>query len=133
VVTVDDRWYRFRVHTAEVAGAIGLGRIKEVHHPSYARRSDPLVISPVEYFDYDKVGNKIFEASRRGQTTTFDFDSLNRPLQQTDPGVSVNGDGTGGYRVPGEIVTEYDWVGNATAGGWAVAGDMGRVHGPWQE
>ena len=54
------------------------------------------------------VWNLLSRTSRRGETTVFLFDTLNRVVRQTDP--VVTGDVVGGT-----IETEYDDVGNQTA------------------
>ncbi|PWS15403.1 hypothetical protein DKP79_28130, partial [Klebsiella pneumoniae] len=44
-------------------------------------------LAPTEGFEYDAVGNLTAETSRRGNTTTYEYDDLNRVVKQTDPQV----------------------------------------------
>ncbi len=54
--------------------------------------------------EYDAVGNKLSDTSRRGETTSYLFDSLNRAVRQTDPQIGT---------FPGGVTSRsYDSVGN---------------------
>jgi YD repeat-containing protein len=79
----------------------------EVEEHYTAFRVGAMTMAPSETFVYDKVGNLVSRTSRRGQTTTFGFDDLNRVVQQTDPLVA-------GETEAGVSTTGYDDVGNVT-------------------
>ena len=65
----------------------------------------PLTLSPSESFAYDRVGNLVSRTSRRGYTTEFVFDDLNRGVKQVDPLL-------GGEATRGETVSVFDPAGN---------------------
>lgn len=65
-----------------------MGRIDLITHPPYSTPGPTIVtFNPTEDFDYDLNGNLISRVSRRGETTTYEFDSLNRPVRQVDPAI----------------------------------------------
>ena len=90
-----------------VSGYDRLNRVTLITHPSYTRPSDSAVLSPTESYTYDDVGNLLTQTSRRGETTPFLFDTLNRVVRQTDPVLT-------GEVLGGRIDSEYDDVGNQT-------------------
>ena len=65
----------------------------------------PLTLSPSESFAYDRVGNLVSRTSRRGFTTGFVFDDLNRGVKQVDPLL-------GGEATRGETTAVFDPAGN---------------------
>ena len=65
----------------------------------------PLTLQPSESFTYDKVGNLVSRTSRRGYTTDFVFDDLNRGVKQVDPLL-------GGEATRGETTSVFDPAGN---------------------
>jgi RHS repeat-associated protein len=81
----------------------GLGRVTRVTYPSYTPPGGVAVI-PVEVFGFDGNGNVVSRTDRRGQTTSFVFDGLNRVVRQTDPKV--------GAAAAGVVSVGYDDVGN---------------------
>ena len=82
-----------------------LGRVTQIIHPA-ATISGGAVVSPTESFVFDTVGNLTSRTDRRGQTTTFTFDGLNRSTTQVDPIVGAN---------PHGVITHfYDDTGNQT-------------------
>ncbi len=88
-----------------------LDRIERIDHPPYTTPdlgSGSTTLSPAEIFAYDKVGNLTSETSRRGFTTDYEYDDLNRVASMLDPPASA-GD-------PRGLSTyEYDDAGNRTA------------------
>ena len=102
-------------HTQDANGNITttsydrLGRKVSVTHPSYTPPGfSP--ITPVESFGYDAVGNLTSQTTRRGFTTTYEYDIYNRVSKQTDPGPGGGGGG-GGTQFFEETFT-------GTSGGW---------------
>ena len=99
-------------HTQDARGNVTvsmfdrLGRVTRIDHPSY---TDPqsTVITPFETFVFDAVGNLVSRTSRRGETTDFVFDDLNRVATVTEPLVS-------GEAARGVSEVYYDDVGNTT-------------------
>lgn len=63
-----------------------LGRQTTITAPVYTQPgSSPATLQPTEIRSYDAVGNLIASTDRRGNTTDFEFDSLNRATRQTAP------------------------------------------------
>lgn len=102
-----------RTHTEDANGNVtvsvfdGLDRLAGILHPSYTPPGGSSV-NAVEVFGYDAVGNLTSKTSRRGNTTTYAYDNLNRVVAQTDPTIT-------GETGPGVTRFEYDDVGNQTA------------------
>ncbi|MCP4306804.1 MAG: hypothetical protein GY788_18400, partial [bacterium] len=67
-----------------------------------------MALQPVETFRYDPVGNMSSQTSRRGETTIYAFDDLNRVVEQTDPLVT-------GEATAGTVELFYNDVGEQTA------------------
>ena len=86
----------------------GLGRVTRTTYPSYTPPGGVAIV-PVELFGYDANGNLVSKTDRRGQTTTYLFDGLNRVVRQTDPKV--------GAAAAGVVSIGYDDVGNTV---WRV-------------
>ncbi|MGB8858510.1 MAG: RHS repeat-associated core domain-containing protein, partial [Ilumatobacteraceae bacterium] len=82
-----------------------LGRVTMITHPA-APVSGGGTVAPTEHFAFDAVGNLVARTDRRGETTTFTYDGLNRAVTQTDPAVGVS--------PAGVVATAYDDSGNAT-------------------
>lgn len=83
-----------------------LNRVTLITHPSYVD-PDAVTVTATESFTYDKVGNLTARIDRRGETTDFTFDNLNRVVRQLDPLV------TGEAQRGAERYT-YDDQGNRT-------------------
>lgn len=82
-----------------------LGRVTVITHPA-AAIAGGATSSPTEQFSFDPVGNLLTRTDRRGETTTYTYDGLNRAITQTDPAV--------GAALPGVIHNAYDDSGNLT-------------------
>lgn len=89
-----------------------LGRLVQVTYPS-STDSTGQVLQPVETFAYDAVGNQTTHTDRRGNTTTFQFDGLNRVVRQTDPSVNGNPGGVTmvWYDDASNVVAQIDQTG----------------------
>jgi RHS repeat-associated protein len=87
-----------------------LGRQLEIRHPSYTRPSTGVAAAPTETFTYDSVGNVTSRTDRRGRTTTFEFDGLNRVRTETDPAIGTNPAGVWRwfYDDAGNTITRID-------------------------
>jgi len=87
-----------------------LGREVEITHPTYTRPSTGVAVVPTELFGYDRVGNLTSRTDRRGRTTTFGFDGLNRVATQTDPAIGTNPAGVWRwfYDDVGNTITQID-------------------------
>ncbi|MEQ1872622.1 MAG: RHS repeat-associated core domain-containing protein [Ilumatobacteraceae bacterium] len=79
-------------HTVDANGAIStssfdrLGRQTAVTAASYTQPgSSPATLQPTETRVFDAVGNLRFNTDRRGNTTEYRYDSLNRATEQIDP------------------------------------------------
>ncbi len=81
------------------------GRQSQITYPSYTPPGGTAVV-PTELFTYDAVGNLTGKTDRRGKTSTFTFDMLNRVWDAHTPG-SLAGS-------HGDTYTRYDSVGNVT-------------------
>ena len=80
-----------------------LGRVTTIKHPSYTPPGGTALV-PTEVFGFDPNGNLTSKTDRRGKTTTYTFDGLNRVRTQTDPAVGA---------APAGVVTYvYDDAGN---------------------
>lgn len=84
-----------------------LGRRVRIDHPAYTPLGGT-TLTPYEAWTYDHVGNLISNISRRGQTTDYTFDMLNRVVQQRDP-AAISGAPRGDTRI------SYDDAGNTTS------------------
>lgn len=82
-----------------------LGRVTLIVHPE-SSVSGGATVAPTEEFEFDTVGNLVSRTDRRGETTTFTYDGLNRAITQTDPAVGNN--------PAGVLFTAYDDSGNTT-------------------
>ncbi|MFZ4811313.1 MAG: DUF6531 domain-containing protein [Ilumatobacteraceae bacterium] len=80
-----------------------LGRVTQITHPSYTPPGGTAIV-PTELFAYDRNGNLVSKTDRRGKTTTYVFDGLNRVRTQTDPRV--------GAAAAGVVSFVYDDAGN---------------------
>jgi RHS repeat-associated protein len=87
-----------------------LGREVEIEHPTYTPASTGVAVVPTELFVYDRVGNLTSRTDRRGRTTTFAFDGLNRIATQTDPAIGTNTAGVWRwfYDDAGNNITQID-------------------------
>lgn len=83
------------------------GRPIVTTYPSYTPPGATAAITPTESRTYDPAGNLVALTDRRGQTTNYTYDPLNREVRRLDPAAT-----TGGTR--GETVTRYDDAGNIT-------------------
>ncbi len=90
----------------------GLDRLVTITHPTYTTPAGA-AITPTEVFGYDKVGNLTSRTDRRGETTTFDFDGLNRAVLQIDPSVGGGSPGVAAtfYDDAGNVITAIDQIG----------------------
>jgi RHS repeat-associated protein len=84
-----------------------LGRRTQIQHPAYTPPSGGAQLTPTETYGHDLVGNMTSTTDRRGNTTTFAFDMLNRNTTKTDPQVT-------GASAAGVTTFGYDQVGNQT-------------------
>jgi RHS repeat-associated protein len=82
-----------------------IGRLITVHWPQVTN-PDGTTVNATESRSYDSVGNLISRVDRRGQTWTWTYDALNRPVKRVAP--AVNG-------VSGVYRWAYDDSGNVTA------------------
>ncbi len=80
-----------------------LGRETKITQPTYTPPGGSAV-TPFESMTYDKVGNLVTKVDRRGKTSTFEFDKLNRVFRTTTPGTVAG--------TPAVTLTKYDKVGN---------------------
>ena len=83
-----------------------LGRNTAIVHPAYTQPGGA-TLTPTELFVYDPIGNLKERTDRRGQTTAWTFDRLNRATTQTDPAV--------GGAAPGVSYVFYDDAGDVLA------------------
>lgn len=83
-----------------------LGRVVHVDYPSTINSANTTVQSS-ESFSYDAVGNTVSHTDRRGYTTNYEFDGLNRAITKTDPAVGTNARGV--------TTTWYDDAGHVMA------------------
>jgi len=81
-----------------------IGRRTVVHYPAYTTPGGT-TLHPTESWTYDNVGNQLSHTDRRGQTSTYVFDSMNRVVAAYDPLLA-------GQSAPGVTRTTYDDVGN---------------------
>lgn len=83
------------------------GRVTGTSYPSYSPPTGP-PITPTESWVYDANGNVVSHTDPRGQTTTSDYDKLNRLVRVTEPRVAA---------LPASGVSRftYDDAGNVTA------------------
>lgn len=91
-----------------------------ITHPGYTAPGET-AITPTETFDYDAVGNLTARTSRRGHTTSWTYDDLNRPIRQTDPPAEpglLAGVTTRAYDDVGNLVGVIDPTGVATDSGY---------------
>lgn len=102
-----------------------LGRRTSVLHPDYTRPDTGQILSGVaETFAYDKVGNLTARTSRRGATTDYTFDTLNRPVRHTDPPAEPGGARPThhtSYDLAGNIVETVDPTGATTTATYDAA------------
>jgi YD repeat-containing protein len=61
------------------------GRQSQITYPSYTPPGGTAIV-PTESFTYDPVGNLAGKTDRRGKTSTFSFDMLNRVWDAHTPG-----------------------------------------------
>ncbi|HEX7168064.1 MAG TPA: DUF6531 domain-containing protein, partial [Acidimicrobiales bacterium] len=73
-----------------VTGYDRLGRRTSVTHPSYTPEGQSTIVA-TESFAYDAVGNLTVRTDRRGVSTEFTFDKMNRVVRQLDPAATVGG------------------------------------------
>jgi len=92
-----------------------LGRRARIQHPAYTPPGGQ-ALQPFETFTYDLAGNTTTSVDRRGETTSYSFDLLNRVTTKTDPQIT-------GAPAPGVTTYTYDKVGNQTS----VTDPTGRV------
>jgi RHS repeat-associated protein len=83
-----------------------LGRETKITQPTYTPPGGAAV-TPFESMTYDKVGNLVSKVDRRGKTSTFEFDKLNRVFRSTTPGTVAG--------TPAVTLLKYDKVGNVTS------------------
>lgn len=83
------------------------GRPIVTTYPSYTPPGATTAITPTESRTYDPAGNLTALTDRRGQTTNYTYDPLNREVRRLDPAATA-----GGTR--GETLTRYDDAGNIT-------------------
>jgi RHS repeat-associated protein len=81
-----------------------LGRRISVEHATCASTCGAGPVAPIEVWTYDKVGNTKTYKDRRGFTTDYDYDTLNRPVRATLPQVGTAPRAT--------RITQFDIVGN---------------------
>ncbi len=81
------------------------GRLRQTDHPTYTPPAGGPAINANEQWVYDAVGNLQRNIDRRGQTTVYDHDGLNRVVRQTDPKVNDQA-------ASGTVLFTYDDAGN---------------------
>jgi RHS repeat-associated protein len=69
-----------------------LGRQTTITQPAYTPPGGS-AITPTESYVYDAVGNLLEYTSRRGETTTYEYDIYNHMVEQTDPAVGAGSPG----------------------------------------
>ncbi|MDQ1444265.1 MAG: hypothetical protein QOI20_729 [Acidimicrobiaceae bacterium] len=84
-----------------------LGRPTVTTYPTYTPPG-LAPITPTERRTYDANGNVVSMVDRRGQTTTFDYDNLNRPVRRTEPKANASA-------ASGVTRFSYDDAGNTTS------------------
>jgi YD repeat-containing protein len=82
------------------------GRKSQIVHPTYTPPGGE-AITPTEGYAYDLVGNLTASTDRRGQTTTYTFDMLNRARTKIDPQATGS--------AAAVTAMTYDKVGNRTS------------------
>ncbi|HEX5614477.1 MAG TPA: alpha/beta hydrolase [Acidimicrobiia bacterium] len=80
-----------------------LDRQLTITHPQYTPITGGAALTPTESFQYDDVGNLRFQTNRRGYTTEYRYDQLNRVYLQIDPQLA-------GAPAAGTTITYYDLV-----------------------
>ncbi|MDQ1748921.1 MAG: hypothetical protein QOD07_3184, partial [Frankiaceae bacterium] len=81
-----------------------INRRTQVYYPDYTTPGGT-TLHPTESWTYDDVGNQLSHTDRRGQTSTYVYDSLNRVVAAYDPLLA-------GQSSAGVTRTTYDDVGN---------------------
>jgi RHS repeat-associated protein len=69
-----------------------LGRRTTVTQPAYTPPGGT-AITPTETYVYDAVGNLTSYTSRRGETTSYEYDIFNHMVEQTDPAIGAGSAG----------------------------------------
>jgi YD repeat-containing protein len=69
-----------------------LGRQTTITQPAYTPPGGS-AITPSESYVYDAVGNLLEYTSRRGETTTYEYDIYNHMVEQTDPAIGAGSPG----------------------------------------
>ena len=99
----ESRWWRGAIDEVAFWDRTLTDAEVQAHYGAFV--AGPLTLQPSESFTYDKVGNLVSRTSRRGYTTEFVFDDLNRGVKQVDPLL-------GGEATRGETTSVFDPVGN---------------------
>jgi len=111
-------------HVSDPAGNVTvtaydrLSRVTTITHPSYTQPGGAgATLQPTETRAYDAVGNVRFATDRRGNTTEFQYDSLNRATRQIDPAAAVGGTqgvSTVAFDDVGRVTSRTDVLGRST-------------------